>query len=111
MGYVKSKEILSNLKEGTKIHKSTKGETVILGVNEDGFEYSIGTKNSKFVTLEELEWALEKLKSEHCFTRKQYDEKFPIISKSNPCNFTSIGGLLVTLNYASYSRGKYEEVK
>lgn len=105
---VSTEDILESINKGFMIQKPKKGETEILKVTKEHFFYRIGSENSKKVSLEEISWALEKLKSDGYFKRGEYEKAFPKISKSNPCNFTSIGGVLVTLGYAAYEdKGKY----
>lgn len=105
---VSTEDIIKSINKGTMIQKPKKGETEILKVTNEHFYYRIGSKNSKKVSLEEISWALEKLKNDGYFKRAEYEKAFTKISKSNPCNFTSIGGVLVTLGYATYEeKGKY----
>ncbi|KYN79028.1 hypothetical protein A0J52_07065 [Clostridium sporogenes] len=91
---------------GMKIEKPKK-ETEIIKITDDGFWYRIGEKNKKKVTYDEIEEAVEEIKEKGMLTRQWYKEKFPKISKSRPCNFTTIGGLLVKFQLAEYTMGKY----
>ncbi|WP_251862256.1 hypothetical protein [Clostridium sp. Marseille-Q2269] len=91
---------------GMKIQKPTK-ETEVLKIMEDGFYYRIGKANQKKVTYEEIEEAIKEINKNGVLTRKWYKQRFPKISKDNPCNFTTIGGLLVKIQLAEYEMGKY----
>ncbi|WP_242844880.1 hypothetical protein [Clostridium botulinum] len=64
-------------------------------------------KNKKKVTYGEIEEAVKEIEEKGMLTTQWYKEKFPKISKSNPCNFTIIGGVLVKFQLAEYTMGKY----
>ncbi|ABS33821.1 hypothetical protein [Clostridium botulinum] len=98
--------ITNSLFIGMKIHKPKK-ETEIIKITDDGFWYGIGEKNKKKVTYDEIEEAVKEIKEKGMLTRQWYKEKFPKISKNNPCNFTTIGGVLVKFKLAEYTMGKY----
>lgn len=110
---ITTEELFNSVMETIKVNKCMeidkprKGKTQIIQINNSGFRYRIGVRNSKFVSAEEVTWALKMLHENMQFTRKEYQAYFAKISVSNPCNFTSIGGLLKTLGYVNYSIGKY----
>lgn len=80
----------------------------IIKVTNDGFTYEIGKNgNNKKVTFREVEGAIEKIEQTGSFDRSWYEETFPREAKSNPCNFTSIGGILQELGYVKYVDNKY----
>ncbi len=99
-------DITNSLFVGMKIQKPTK-ETEILKIMENGFYYRIGKSNQKKVTYEEIEEALKEINQNGALTRSWYKERFPKIAKSKPCNFTSIGGILVKFQLAEYKNNKY----
>ena len=69
-------------------------QSSILKIDEEGFYYSIGQNgNSKKVTCDVLEKCYQQLESTNTFSRKWFNTTFPLITKSAPCNFTTIGGL------------------
>ncbi|WP_341478573.1 hypothetical protein [Clostridium sporogenes] len=98
--------ITNSLFIGMKIEKPKK-ETEIIKITDNGFWYRIGEKNKKKVTYDEIEEAIKEIKEKGMLTRQWYKEKFPQISKNNPCNFTTIGGVLVKFKLAEYTMGKY----
>ncbi|MGO5065542.1 MULTISPECIES: hypothetical protein [unclassified Clostridium] len=98
--------IKNSLFIGMKIEKPKK-ETEIIKITRDGFWYRIGEKNKKKVTYDEIEEAVKEIKEKGMLTRQWYKEKLPQISKINPCNFTTIGGLLVNFKLVEYTMGKY----
>lgn len=98
--------IINSLFVGMKIQKPRK-ETEILKIMDNGFEYRIGEKSKKKVTYEEIEEAIKEIKETGMITRKWYKNKFPKNSYNNPCNFTTIAGLLVKLQLAEYINGRY----
>ncbi|EJP6472464.1 hypothetical protein NHI66_001760 [Clostridium botulinum] len=98
--------IKNSLFIGMKIEKPKK-ETEIIKITDDGFWYRIGEKNKKKVTYDEIEEAVKEIKEKGMLIRQWYKKKFPKISKSRPCNFTTIGGLLVKFKLAEYTMGKY----
>ncbi|WP_242865293.1 hypothetical protein [Clostridium sp. ATCC 25772] len=84
-----------------------KKETEIIKIIDDGFYYKIGEKNKKKVTYDEIEEAIKEISEKGIITRQWYKDKFPKTSKNNPCNFTTIGGILVKVELAEYTVGKY----
>lgn len=97
--------ITNSLFIGMKIHKPKK-ETEIIKITDDGFGMELEKKQKK-VTYDEIEEAVKEIKEKGMLTRQWYKEKFPKISKNNPCNFTTIGGVLVKFKLAEYTMGKY----
>lgn len=94
-------KILQSIYVGKKIRKP-RTETEILSIDEQGFYYRIGEKNKKKVTFLEIKGALEKLDRDRFINRKWYNDQFEKIAKSKPCNFSTIGGLLVDLGLVEY---------
>lgn len=102
INYVKSK-IYNGM-----IFSKIKGKTNIIKVMDDGFTYSIGENgNKKKVTFREVEQAIIEIEQTGVINRKWYEKIFPKRSKSNPCNFTSIGGVLEALGYVKYIESNY----
>lgn len=99
--------IMNPLFVGMKIKKPRK-ETEVIKIDEEGFFYRIGKKNKKKVIYEEIQEAIKEIKEKGKLTRQWYKNKFPKISKSRPCNFTTIGGLLVKFQLAKYENNKYK---
>lgn len=105
---------IKSLKIGTKIPKVRDGKVSTLlqfteSDGEDALYYSIGDAgNSKCVLKSEFESSFDILQSTGKLTREWYNAKFPKFASSRPCNFTTIGGILVLLSYAEYtSKGVY----
>lgn len=98
--------IINSLFVGMKIQKPTK-QTEILKIMEDGFSYRIGKTSQKKVTYEEIKEAIKEINQNGVLTRNLYKEKFPKIAKNKPCNFTTIGGLLVKFQLAEYKNNTY----
>lgn len=91
------------------IFKKVTCSSKIIKVYNDGFTYKIGTNNSKKVNYEEVYEAIKEIEINGFINRKWYENTFPKKSKSNPCNFTTIGGVLQELGYVSYINGRYEK--
>ena len=104
------KYVKSNIYDGMKFSKP-KVKSKIIKVLKDGFTYKIGENgNYKKVTFREVEGAIEKVEQTGSFNRIWYEETFPREAKSNPCNFTSIGGVLQELGYVKYVDKKYIKI-
>lgn len=88
--------------------KKVRGISNIISVTDDGFSYRIG-KNGiyKKVLYKEVEEAIKECELNGSIDRDWYDRTFPQRASSNPCNFTSIGGVLQELGYVVYSGSKY----
>lgn len=90
------------------IFSKIKRKTNIIKVMNDGFTYAIGEHgNNKKVTFSEVEQTIIEIEKTGVINRKWYEKTFPKRSKSNPCNFTSIGGVLEELGYVKYIESKY----
>lgn len=101
------KDIKKLLYVGMSIKKPTK-YTEILRIEDDGFYYRIGEHNNKKkVKYQEVQAAINELKKSRMINNKWYKKEFPTTQKSNPCNFTTIGGLLVEFQLAEYKERKY----
>jgi hypothetical protein len=99
-------EIIEQLHVGMIIKKPTK-ETEIVKKDDGGIYYKIGTSNMKKVTYKEIELAYTQLEENGFIERAWFNKKFEKISKTSPCNFTTIGGVFLTLGLVRYERGKY----
>ena len=98
-----------NIYDGMLFKKATVTSKII-NVKKDGFTYEIGNKgNYKKVTYIEVARAIEQIEASGFINRKWYEENFPKKSRSNPCNFTSIGGVLQELGYVIYSNNEYRK--
>ena len=88
-----------------------KGSSRVIRVDEKGICYSIGKiGNYKKVSYVELEAAFYELQNNNKITRKWYEETFPKQAKSAPCNFTTIGGLLLHFRLAIHNgKGIYSK--
>ncbi|RNC99555.1 hypothetical protein [Lysinibacillus halotolerans] len=104
-------ELLKSMNIGVEF-KKIKSSSKILAVTKKGIKYSLGKNgNSKTVTFKELKEAIDELEGTGCISREWYSKKFPIQSKSAPCNYSTIGGLLMHVSYVSYDKGKYLKVE
>lgn len=102
INYVKSK-IYNGM-----IFCKVKEKTNIIKVMDDGFTYAIGENgNKKKVTFREVEQAIIEIEETGLINRNWYEKTFPKRSKNNPCNFTSIGGVLQELGYVKYIESNY----
>ncbi|WP_346235267.1 hypothetical protein MKY04_02640 [Lysinibacillus telephonicus] len=100
-------ELLDNINIGLEI-KKIRATSKILAITDKGIKYSLGTSgNSKNISFQELKEAINELKVKGSISREWYAKQFPIQSKSAPCNYSTIGGLLMHVSYASYDKGKY----
>ncbi|MEG1312638.1 MAG: hypothetical protein RSD47_11645 [Romboutsia sp.] len=100
----------SSIYNGMNFHK-VKGVSQILNVVDDGFTYAIGKNgNYKKVTYDEVENAIYEIEQRGYINRKWFEETFPKIAKSKPCNFTSIGGVLQALDYVTYVEKRYQKI-
>lgn len=97
----------NSLYEGLVFQKPTVS-SVILRLNETDIAYSIG-KNGRYkkVSFEVLELAYKELVQRGTLNRTWFAENYPIQSKNSPCNFTTLGGLLLHFNLAIYIKGDY----
>lgn len=93
--------------EGTKIPKPTK-ETFVTKLDNDGFRYRIGERNSKKVLYKDLEIAIQFLNQHKYIDRNWFNNAFGKRAVSNPCNYTTIGGILINMNLAYYYKGIYK---
>jgi hypothetical protein len=97
----------NNIHDGMVFNK-VKGSSSIIKVTDDGFTYAIGNnRNKKKITFEEVEKAIKQIEAIGLINRKWYKQSFPKRASSNPCNFTSIGGVLEALGYVQYSDKQY----
>ncbi|SHJ93294.1 hypothetical protein SAMN02745163_02861 [Clostridium cavendishii DSM 21758] len=88
--------------------KKIRGVSSIISVTDDGFTYRIGKKgNYKKVLYTEVEYAIRECELNGSINRSWYNKKFSKRAASNPCNFTSIGGVLQELGYVLYNKNKY----
>lgn len=76
----------------------------ICGEKKDSFYYSIGSSSIKAVPFDTLYAAYQRLTETGTFSRAWYRETFPAEARSRPCNFTTIGGVLVVLGFAEYMK-------
>lgn len=74
----------------------------IYGEEKDSFYYLIGSSRTKAVPFDTLYAAYQRLTETGTFSRAWYKETFPAEARSRPCNFTTIGGVLVALGFAEY---------
>lgn len=103
--------MLSKINIGLEF-KKVKASSKILAITDKGIKYSLGKNgNSKTVSFKELKEAIDELEDTGCISREWYSKKFPIQSKSAPCNYSTIGGLLMHVSYVSYDKGKYLKVE
>lgn len=97
--------------DGMKFNK-VKVSSRIIKVTDDGFTYPIGDKGKKKkVMFEEVEKAIEELEVAGSINRKWYEQLFPQRARNNPCNFTSIGGVLEKLGYVQYNDKQYIKIE
>lgn len=97
-------------KNNTPIPKTKNRYTRILkiavakihGEKKDSFYYLIGSSNKKAVPFDTLYAAYCQLTETGTFSRAWYREMFPEEAANRPCNFTTIGGVLVALGFAEY---------
>jgi len=83
------------------------GNTKIENVSNEGFQYSGVNKYVPFNTLFEC---YEQLISTGMLSRTWFNKTFPTEQSGRPCNFTTIGSILVKLKIAKYnSNGDYEK--
>lgn len=88
--------------------KKVRGVSNIISVTDDGFTYRIGKKGSyKKVIYKEVEEAIKELELNGSINRSWCNITFVKSAASNPCNFTSIGGVLQELGYVVYNKNKY----
>lgn len=92
--------------KGAIIQKPNKS-TFITTVDNDGFRYKIGEKNSKKVLFEELKIAISTLNDYKFIDRKWFYNTFKERAEHNPCNYTTIGGILINMDLAYYYKGRY----
>jgi hypothetical protein len=91
--------------------KKVRGASNIISVIEDGFTYKIGKNgNYKKVLFKEVEEAIKECELNGAISREWYNKTFSERAASNPCNFTSIGGVLQELGYVVYNDNKYIKV-
>ena len=76
----------------------------IHGEEKDSFYYSIGSSSIKAVPFDTLYAAYQRLTETGTFSRAWYKETFPVEVADCPCNFTTIGGVLVVLGFAEYMK-------
>ena len=76
----------------------------ICGEKKDSFYYSIGSSSIKAVPFDTLYAAYQRLTETGTFSRAWYKETFPVEVADCPCNFTTIGGVLVVLGFAEYMK-------
>lgn len=82
------------------------GTTTVISIDDDGFKYSIENNgNNKKIKYDSLKKAIIHLLAHGEINRKWFNE-LPE-SKSNPCNYTTIGGLLVDFGLAVYNSPRY----
>jgi hypothetical protein len=62
----------------------------------------------KGITASEWERAFTQLRNTGDFSRGWFQRAMPACAKEGGCNFTTIGGILELLGYASYSHGTYQ---
>lgn len=86
---------------GMEIPKPKKTTTVIK-VDNDSFKYRIGESNYKKVRFDDICKAIEEIKNNKIISRKWFELRFGDRAKSNPCNYTTIGGVLVRIGIAEY---------
>jgi len=79
------------------------GTTTIEGKEYEGFQYS---GQDKYVPFDTMLSCIEKLESSGELSRDWFNRTFPE-HKGRPCNYTTIGSILIKLNKASYVRGNY----
>jgi hypothetical protein len=97
----------NNIYNGMNFNK-VKVSSSIIKVTDDGFTYAIGNNgNKKKVTFEEVEKAIKEVETTGSINRKWYEQSFPKRASSNPCNFTSICGVLEALGYVQYNDKQY----
>jgi len=91
--------------------KKVRGVSNIIRVADDGFTYKIGNNgNYKKVLYTEVEAAIKECELNGAINREWYERVFSKRATSNPCNFTSIGGVLQELGYVVYKDNKYIKI-
>lgn len=84
--------------------------TVVTKLDDDGFRYKIGDSNSKKVLYNDLNLAILELSQSKEINRKWFNDTFGNRAKSNPCNYTTIGGVLINMKLAYYDKGSYKAI-
>lgn len=105
--------VLELYKNETPIPKP-KGNTVLLSVDENQFQYRVGENNNKSVPFATLFACYEKLTTDGELKRQWFAKEFKAEHEARPCNFTTIGGIFVKMEIAEYcggNSGTYRLVK
>lgn len=92
--------------KGAIIQKPNK-TTFITQVDNDGFRYKIGEKSSKKVLFDELKIAISTLNAHKFIDRQWFNKTFGKRAEYNPCNYTTIGGVLINMDLVYYDKGRY----
>ena len=103
---MKIDEIINKLYIGMEIRKPNK-ITEIIKKSDTSIYYRIGQVNSKKVDYSELELALNEINTNGYIDSVWFKRELPKVAKSKPCNFTTMGGIFVTLGICDYKRGRY----
>lgn len=113
--------VVNIARPGIIIPKPESDDTRVKGVGkrrqEEAIIYTMpnhkgGKRYEKGVTASELVAAYKMLMSEGQFTRQWFIETFPKAYSQGPCNYTSLGGLLILLGAAEYAdNGVYRVVE
>ena len=108
--------VLKLCKNRTPVQKPS-GQTILAVSNRIGqnrFQYTLGTGRKKSIPFATLFRCYEKLTADEKLTRPWFATEFEAEHTSNPCNFTTIGGIFVEMKIAEYdgkNSGTYTLVK
>ncbi len=87
------------------------GNTKIDGVEKEGFQYSVDSKNKKYVPFDTLFLCYKRIFAFGELTTEWFKTTFPKEYKDRPCNFTTIGGVFILLGIAVYKNsGIYKKI-
>ena len=112
MNITELKSIIQNYyKKGESFQKprggsfiiSNIGTTTVEGNAYEGFQYS---GQDKYVPFQTMLSCYEKLESSGELSRDWFNKNFTE-HKGRPCNFTTIGSILIKMEIAIYVRGNY----
>lgn len=100
-------EVINSIYVGMKI-KKPRLESEIIAIEDTRIIYSIGNKgNSKNITTEMLVGAFNEILTNGELSRTWFNKTYPNQSKTSPCSFTTLGGILEHLGFLEYKQNKY----
>ena len=94
--------------KGGTFYISNIGTTKIGNETKEAFQYS---GQCKFVPFDTLYKCYEQILQENKLTREWFETTFSIENSGRPCNYTTIGSILVKLGIADYAgQGAYNRI-